>query len=980
MRKAFKKLLPLLLAAAMVFGLSGMTAFAAEEDEADAGIQTLALTPDNWLERVESGEQPYEGFSHGALTISGATDNETYNIAEGEAMVLTITPYAHVQYPGCTNGERCNADTCGRMGAGWVETKGCPCKGTDDTLRLANVTVETDQDGIISVTEDGCDYSSLSTAGEMENGTVTLTGLSAGTVEVTVTAALYDWEDATTTFTIVVGGGDNEPEESGDTVNYAVKIWGINADTFSYDGGATMQTAGLTFGPALGGIYITGYKSCDSEYCIHNMTWEEIIAQSMDDPKVFESCKENGCTKAVPLTPNDTIFNMTTVENAVARDYDGDGVTTLFYLLNGVGSQDPDKSYGAVWNASTDGYSAEDPANVYSRSRIRTTLTGDKSNIDAWLTLHPDANDYYDYDTLCDESNCLFSCLPKELQKAAVPRTTLNTGNATRGTYRGYDTTTTYDKLFMFSLSEIGVTNTGDDSGGTDYGVNKSSWTAYEFSGTGANGSTHQRWWMRSRYGNNNYQAFYMGFSSTEGAQWVHNADYGGLSFGFCLPGPDAIIPVDKSDLQAEYNEDSTLKEDDYTAESWKPFADALAKADEVLKDENATQTEVDEALEALQTARGNLVEAGEESGSTVDKTELKNAIADAEALDPTEFTAESWSDVDAALQAAQDVMNDPDATKDAVEKATVTLVTALADLEKVNKTGDEADKSELLTAYTEGMGLDDSDYTSDSWQAFADALDAAQSVLTNPDATQDDVADALLALDTAKNNLEKKAEDSNPGTTGPGPAQEPLNGVVKGPDGKWGYYVNDVLQTNYTDVAPVSNENGWWYIKDGYVDFSANTVAKNQNGWWYVLGGKVQFGFTGLANYKNQYGWWYIDHGKVNFNHNGVDKNQNGWWYVTGGKVRFDFTGLANHKNQYGWWYIQDGKVDFNRFSVDKNQNGWWYVTGGKVQFGYTGVANYKNQYGWWYINSGKVDFTYNGRASNNYGTWNVAYGKVVF
>ncbi len=187
-------------------------------------------------------------------------------------------------------------------------------------------------------------------------------------------------------------------------------------------------------------------------------------------------------------------------------------------------------------------------------------------------------------------------------------------------------------------------------------------------------------------------------------------------------------------------------------------------------------------------------------------------------------------------------------------------------------------------------------------------------------------------------------------------------NGVLKdktggiGTKGSWYYVVDSKVQTGYTGVANYKNSNGWWYVKNGKVDFSANTVAKNKNGWWYVTGGKVQFGFTGLANYKNENGWWYIKGGKVNFNASGVYKNKNGWWYV------------------------KDGKVDFSHNGVDKNQNGWWYITGGQVRFGYTGVANYKNANGWWYIKSGKVDFSYNGIGSNNNGSWYVKNGKVQF
>ncbi len=211
-------------------------------------------------------------------------------------------------------------------------------------------------------------------------------------------------------------------------------------------------------------------------------------------------------------------------------------------------------------------------------------------------------------------------------------------------------------------------------------------------------------------------------------------------------------------------------------------------------------------------------------------------------------------------------------------------------------------------------------------------------------------------------------------------------NGVIQdkegaiGAKGAWYYVVNSQVRYDYTGVADYSNSSGWWYIKNGKVDFTANTVASNKYGWWYVVDGKVRFDYTGVGNHGNSSGWWYIKNGKVDFSANTVASNKYGWWYVVGGKVQFDYTGVGSYGNSSGWWYIKNGKVDFSANTVASNKNGWWYVVGGKVQFNYTGVANYSNASGWWYIKNGKVDFTYTGRASNKNGTWNVVKGKVVF
>ena len=60
---------------------------------------------------------------------------------------------------------------------------------------------------------------------------------------------------------------------------------------------------------------------------------------------------------------------------------------------------------------------------------------------------------------------------------------------------------------------------------------------------------------------------------------------------------------VDKSQLHRLYNDNESLKEEDYTAETWKDFDDAMKAAKQVLDDVEATQQEVNSAYEALSDA-----------------------------------------------------------------------------------------------------------------------------------------------------------------------------------------------------------------------------------------------------------------------------------------------------------------------------------------------------------------------------------------
>ncbi len=64
---------------------------------------------------------------------------------------------------------------------------------------------------------------------------------------------------------------------------------------------------------------------------------------------------------------------------------------------------------------------------------------------------------------------------------------------------------------------------------------------------------------------------------------------------------------VDKAALQKAVDDAAELAEDGYTAETWAPFKAALAAAQGVLTDEDATQEQVNDALKALTDAHGAL-------------------------------------------------------------------------------------------------------------------------------------------------------------------------------------------------------------------------------------------------------------------------------------------------------------------------------------------------------------------------------------
>ena len=178
------------------------------------------------------------------------------------------------------------------------------------------------------------------------------------------------------------------------------------------------------------------------------------------------------------------------------------------------------------------------------------------------------------------------------------------------------------------------------------------------------------------------------------------------------------------------------------------------------------------------------------------------------------------------------------------------------------------------------------------------------------------------------------------------------LNGLVKGPDGKWGMYKDNVLQKDYTGLA--KNKNGWYYVKNGYVAWD----------------------YTGFGQNLETKIWWRVVDGRVDFNADSIYKKpENKKWYkTTGGKVTWKETGVF--KNENGWWRVKDSRVDFSANGIYKNDNGWWKTTNGKVTFKETGV--FSNENGTWYVKNSKVRFDKNGKVTYNGKTYNVTNGRA--
>lgn len=164
----------------------------------------------------------------------------------------------------------------------------------------------------------------------------------------------------------------------------------------------------------------------------------------------------------------------------------------------------------------------------------------------------------------------------------------------------------------------------------------------------------------------------------------------------------------------------------------------------------SATHTS-DAVKSAALNAIGQFDEKKEET--TADKTALNAAVTAADALKESDYTSDTWSTFEAALAAAKTVQSNESATQDEVDQAAKALTDAQAALKNA-ETPAAVDKTALNEAVTAADALKESDYTADTWSAFATALAAAKTVQSNESATQEEVDKAVEDLTTAQKAL----------------------------------------------------------------------------------------------------------------------------------------------------------------------------------------------------------------------------------
>src|SRR5699024_9539821 len=132
-----------------------------------------------------------------------------------------------------------------------------------------------------------------------------------------------------------------------------------------------------------------------------------------------------------------------------------------------------------------------------------------------------------------------------------------------------------------------------------------------------------------------------------------------------------------------------------------------------------------------------------------VDKSALEELVhtLQSEDLDESLYTEETRSVFASALEDAELVLANEDATQAEVDEALLNLTEAYDNLELIEEPpGDEVDKSSLedLLDTILSEQLNQSSYTEDSWFALIEAMEYAKHIIEKEDATEEEVNQAL--------------------------------------------------------------------------------------------------------------------------------------------------------------------------------------------------------------------------------------------
>ena len=208
----------------------------------------------------------------------------------------------------------------------------------------------------------------------------------------------------------------------------------------------------------------------------------------------------------------------------------------------------------------------------------------------------------------------------------------------------------------------------------------------------------------------------------------------------------ELVLKGDKTQLVRTIGHYNSLDKEIYTPQSLETADVAHSKAVAIRNNPEVSQAQVDEAVQALQTAIDQLTKHDEPLLSLVF---LNRVIAQAEALTETDYTPDSYAVLASELQLAKELVTREDLTKAEVEAQQSSLEQAISQLVE------KADKTALVSALERAASIDRSLYTVESLAILDQVIESLQGIATDDNATQEDVKNSVALIEETLNQLE---------------------------------------------------------------------------------------------------------------------------------------------------------------------------------------------------------------------------------
>lgn len=182
-------------------------------------------------------------------------------------------------------------------------------------------------------------------------------------------------------------------------------------------------------------------------------------------------------------------------------------------------------------------------------------------------------------------------------------------------------------------------------------------------------------------------------------------------------------------------------------------FKAALAEAQGLLANSNATQEQIDASFTRLSKAMQML------SFEKGDKQYLIALVERIDTLDGNNYIKSTWDKLQGVVAIANGVIADENALEAEVTETYTNLIRSFLELRL------KPNKDALNDLINKMESLDSSKYTSETWAVLESELANAKNILANEEATSEDVDNAEKALRTAFDGLLANATDDNNGS-----------------------------------------------------------------------------------------------------------------------------------------------------------------------------------------------------------------------